>query len=366
MKVINRITLLTLAVVLGVMIYSLYLSRPLFDERLSQKYQQKFEIAPFESALTFARYEDAGTIKVLLVTDTADGMVHGLDLSSVYGTAVLDPRSLYNAVGYDALLAIASGKKTLSSASASAAVISVPIGKLVRPMDFTFPHVAAGTNYADHAEEVYVDDPPFLFPKLARATNWNAGVDADSSTHLDYEAEICFVPMADIEESSSRVTMGLILCNDYTDRWTLLKEIDLGGAMGLTGFASAKGKSGYLTVGYLLVIPRSPEFYRDISFQLYVNQNMRQNVAAKEMILTPTDIVRESFVSAQHDYFRATEKVALLPHKNIPAGTLLLSGTAGGVIFKPLNAWNPLLYLKRGDRVITVGDYLGHLDNSIQ
>jgi 2-keto-4-pentenoate hydratase/2-oxohepta-3-ene-1,7-dioic acid hydratase in catechol pathway len=57
--------------------------------------------------------------------------------------------------------------------------------------------------------------------------------------------------------------------------------------------------------------------------------------------------------------------VPLTSQPNILAGTLLLSGTGAGVIFKPLNAWNPWLYLKDGDRVITVADYLGHPENPV-
>jgi 2,4-diketo-3-deoxy-L-fuconate hydrolase len=363
-SVMNGLCLLILIVLLGVMVYSLYLSRPLFDEKLTPKFMSSFKVAAPRSALTFARYEDTGAMKLLLVTGIGENELRGVDLSAVYGSVISDPRVLYNTVSYDALAILAT--RASSASTEEAALIVVSIDNLILPMDFTYPHIAAGTNYADHAEEVYVDDPPFLFPKLAHATQWNASINADSSSHLDYEAEICMVPLVDIPEPGVEVTMGLILCNDYTDRWTLLKEIDLDEPMGVTGFAAAKGKPGYLTVGYLLVIPRSPEFYRDIGFQLYVNDGMRQNVLAKKMILTPTNIIRETFVSAQQDYFRDTEKVSLLPHRKIPAGTLLLTGTAGGVIFKPLNAWNPLLYLKRGDRVITVGDYLGHLDNRIR
>lgn len=363
-KAMKGVGLLALVVISVVIIYSLYLSRPLFDERLNPSFMSSFKVAAPQSALTFARYEDTDATKLLLVTDIGENTLRGVDLSAVYGAAMSDPRILYNAVGYDALALLAD--RGNSASAEEAAVVTVSIDKFVKPMNFTYPHIAAGTNYADHAEEVYVDDPPFLFPKLARATQWNAGINAGSSSHLDYEAEICVVPLVDIVMPSADATMGLILCNDYTDRWALLKEIDLGKPMGLTGFATAKGKPGYLTVGYLLVIPRSSEFYRDIGFQLYVNDHMRQNVLARKMILTPDDIVRESFVSARQDYFRDTEKVSLLPHGKIPAGTLLLTGTAGGVIFKPLNVWNPLLYLKRGDRVITVGDYLGHLDNRLQ
>ena len=361
---IKKIGLVFLTSILGVMLYSLYLSKPLFNEVLKPKYIDDFKIAPLESALTFSRYRDEEITKLLLVVAMEEGVVKGIDLSSLYGVENNDPRGLYNTIGFEALSALA--QDAVKDLGGDTPLTSVAINKLIEPMNFSYPHLAVGTNYTDHAEEVYVEDPPFIFPKLAHATGWNEAVAADSSSHLDFEAEVCLVPMSDIDKPSDKATMGLILCNDFTDRWTLLKEIQLDKPMGLTGFSSAKGKPGYLTVGYFLVIPKDSEFYQEVGFQLYVNNEMKQNILADNMLLKPDDIVRQTFTSSQESYYNGDETVSLLPFNNIPAGTIIMTGTAGGVIFKPLNAWNPMLYLKRGDRVVTVGDYLGHLDNPIQ
>ena len=354
-KLLSAIAILSAAMVAIVMGYSLIISMPQFDESIDMESLGSLEIAATDQALSFARYDKSGTPRLLLVSHLDEGAVYGIELDGLFPELGQDAIALYNALGFEAMAAL----------FASEPVIAVPVGQLLQPMEFSFPFVAAGTNYKDHADEVYVDDPPFIFTKLAHTTNWNASVDAGSSSHLDYEAEICLVPLVDIETPTDEVVMGLVLCNDFTDRWVLLKELDLGAVMGTTGFASAKGRPGYLPVGYLLVIPRSPDFYEDIGLQLYVNGRMRQNIEADMMILKPQDIVREAFTQAEQTYYRGDEAVPLLPEGKIPAGTLLLSGTGGGVIFKPLNAWNPLLYLKDGDRVVTVADYLGHLDNRV-
>jgi 2-keto-4-pentenoate hydratase/2-oxohepta-3-ene-1,7-dioic acid hydratase in catechol pathway len=93
---------------------------------------------------------------------------------------------------------------------------------------------------------------------------------------------------------------------------------------------------------------------------------MRQNANAQSMILKPQDIIEQAFTSATQTYYRGDESVRLLPAGKIPAGTLILSSTPGGVIFNPLNAWNPLLYLAPGDQVITTANFLGHLDNPVE
>ena len=48
------------------------------------------------------------------------------------------------------------------------------------------------------------------------------------AARLDYEAELCLIPLADIVRPDQEVEFGLLLCNDFTDRWTLVREIDLG------------------------------------------------------------------------------------------------------------------------------------------
>lgn len=51
--------------------------------------------------------------------------------------------------------------------------------------------------------------------------------------------------------------------------------------------------------------------------------------------------------------------MSLLPRLFIPSSTLMLTGTAAGVLFQPANIWNEGFYLQPGDVVRTVTTFLG-------
>lgn len=239
-----------------------------------------------------------------------------------------------------------------------------PLDDLIMPLSYTYPSVAAGTNFKEHADEVYSDDPPFLFPKLSEPSAWNEAVPFLS--RLDFEAELCMFPLADIDRSESLPDFGLVLCNDFTDRWTLIKELELGEPLGRTGFASGKGCEGCLPTGYLVVVPRSPEFYLSLDLKLYVNDTLRQQFSMADVILPIEDIVSQALEDRDMKYQQANEQLPLLPHSHIPKGTLVLTGTAAGVLFKPANIWNQGFYLQAGDVVRTESTYLGHLENTVE
>jgi 2-keto-4-pentenoate hydratase/2-oxohepta-3-ene-1,7-dioic acid hydratase in catechol pathway len=174
------------------------------------------------------------------------------------------------------------------------------------------------------------------------------------------------VPLADIDDPVDSMEFGLVLCNDFTDRLTLVRQLELGEAMGITGFASAKGKPTFLPTGYLFLIPRSPEFYQSIQLELYVDNQQRQLFSAGTMILRINEIVSQSFAMAGTPFYRDDETIDILPERKIPRGTLILTGTAAGVLFKPLNIWNQGFYLQSGDQVVTRATYLGELHNTIK
>lgn len=341
------LVLLAILVLIG---FSYHVSRPLFQQQLAVDALASPEIAPPEQALTFAR--SAG--QLLLVSSSHGQAVEAIDLSARYDSN--DLVALYNSLGYEHF-------QTLLQQDLPR--VTVPIEQLRAPLSYGTANIAAGTNFAEHAEEVYLDDPPFLFPKLSAATHWSATVTRAGSSRLDYEAELCMVPLQDITESSSAVQLGLILCNDFTDRWTLMTQLDFARPMGQTGFAAAKGKPTFLPTGYFLLIPKSPTFYKTLELELYVNEQMRQKFQAGDMILKPGDIINQSFEQAGTTFYKDEQPVQLMPEGYIPSGSIILTGTAAGVIFKPANIWNSGFYLHPGDRVITRATYLGHLDNSI-
>ncbi len=334
------------ALLIGLVIYSWHVSKPLFDE-VRQHPQQ--DIAPLKDALTFARTTDA----LYLVTGHEAEHITGINLTTGLGQAeTSDVIELYQTAGFDSL------------AASTGEIEHIAITELVSPLAYVHPGVAAGTNYAEHAEEVNLDDPPFIFPKLAEATNWNAPV--NFCKRLDYEAELCMVPLEDIASAADqKVNYGLVLCNDFSDRLTLLKQLKLSEPMGRTGFAAAKGQPGFLPMGYLFVIPRDASFYEQLEFKLYVNDRLRQRFVAGDMILKIEDIVAQAFDEKEATYYNGDEPVSLIPQETIPKGTPLLTGTAAGVMFRLANIWNQGAYLQEGDVVITEGTYLGMLQNQI-
>lgn len=326
---------------------TIYVSRPLFSERLGQLPPLPV-LADRSQALTLAR--DARNL--LLITDIGDDQVSGVDLTAQFGPeATADTLAFFRQTGYEAL-------ETLQGPE-----ITVAIDELALPVSLGDAHLAAGTNYAEHAEEVLLDDPPFLFPKVVGATPWNAPV--RWVKRLDYEAELAAAPLSTVTDPGDRVEYALILSNDFTDRLTLVRELDLDRPMGTTGFAAGKGQPGFLPVGPWVVIPKHADFYRDLEVRLYVNGRLRQRFQAGNMILSIDDIVRQAFRDRSMDYRRGSSPVALIPAAGLSPESLILTGTAGGVVFKPLNIWWQPSYLQPGDVVRTEASYLGALENSI-
>ena len=324
-----------------------YVSAPAFDQ---QRGTFQPIIADRTQALTFAKSDSA----LILVTSHEGDRIMGIDLTAAYDVpASINLIDWLAEIDRDELIAL--GEPS----------ISVALDELRQPLNYPFPAIAAGTNFKDHADEVYLDDPPFLFPKLSQAGNWQDSV--PYAPKLDYEAELCVFPLADIGAGNlgQLPEFGLVLCNDFTDRWTLVKELDLSRQMGLTGFAAGKGCSGCFPTGYLVVIPKSPDFYLSVELQLFVNDELRQRFIMKDVILPVEAIIRQSFEKKNDVYLKGEETVELLPRGIIPRGTLILTGTAAGVIFKPINIWNQGFYLQVGDRVRTEALFLGHLENTV-
>src|SRR5262245_6602065 len=104
------------------------------------------EIASPSVALTFGRIGSETAPRVVAVTGYVSGEVSGVDLSLLLGRSVTDPVRLLGEVGYDRL------QDAVASAPASAAV-SIPATELLAPVDLRDRHIAAGTNYPEHAGE---------------------------------------------------------------------------------------------------------------------------------------------------------------------------------------------------------------------
>ena len=325
---------------------SYYVSMPVVD---GVREDQPFVIANSSQALTFARTASS----LILVSDHGGESLRGVNLTEIYGSDATKDLFTFLEM-FDAS----------SLAETGAALESFAIDELLQPAIYPYPSVAAGTNFREHAKEVYSDDPPFLFPKLVEAGSWNQAI--PFVARLDFEAEICAFPLDDVRPNKPRSRFGFVLCNDFTDRWSLVSEIALDEPLGRTGFATGKGCNGCLPTGYLVVIPQDPDFYRSISAELFVNDRRLQAFSLTEMILSLDEIVDKALNDAAILYQQGDDTVPLLPSDHIPKGTLILMGTGPGVFFKPLNIWGQQFYLQAGDVVRTEATYLGHLINRIE
>jgi len=257
------------------------------------------------------------------------------------------------------------GAGTLRARARYGPRVSVPFRELGLPLDLGERHVAGGTNFREHGDEVGVEEP-FLFPKLVAPTAWASEVPA--AARLDYEVELCFVALRGLRSPDDVPgSFGVLLCNDFTDRWTLVKGLLGRGEMGTRGFADAKSRPGFLPVGPFLVVPDDLDrFLAGVTLELWVNGSLRQRAPAGDMIWPLRELVERSFAWRDRPYHYAGGTVSLLADdSSIPARALVLSGTPGGVIFSPSNLWRGSLYLKPGDEVAARATGLGALRNRI-
>jgi 2,4-diketo-3-deoxy-L-fuconate hydrolase len=354
--------LVTLAVLAGLALgLSFAVSRPQFAERLEPARLETVLIAPVQDALTFARYRAAdGSLHLLLVTQFAAGRVTGYDLALQEPAAEPDPIKLFKSFGYDTLAQLV---------AVGAQTVTVDAAALTLPFDGREQNIGVGANYREHARESQISEVPFLFPKLAQPTPHGSDVARAGSVLLDYEAELGLVLLDDVPTGSAMPAhAGLVLANELTDRWALVRNMQPGSAMGTTGFADGKSREGFAPIGPLLVIPRDLDtFYPRIELRLWLDGRLRQRDRAANMTWRPSEILRQVFVRAQTPFHYRGGTISLLPQPTgIPAGTILFSGTPAGVIFKPLNLWNPWVYLRPGEEVVVSADFLGTIRNRIQ
>ena len=353
MKSRKNTLLILVAVFFGTaFLYSWNLSNPKFGGTLPKDIMSQIEIAPVEEAITLAYTENGET---LLVVRADQKGVEAVDLSKHSEQIYVDAVDAFADIGREKLRSIASSATTTAVYRWDDLAVPVMVGKNI---------VAAGTNFALHASEVNHDGEPFIFPKLSTATPWNASVLAGG--RLDHEVEICAIPLLDFH-AGEKTELAFLLCGDYTDRWLLVRDIDLGGEMGKTGFALGKGGETHLPVGALLVIPEAADFYKSFDMKLYVNAALRQHSSAALMIWDPWELLDRSLKECNSIYKKLDQELRLLDDcEKIPAKTLVLTGTPEGTMFHIATLWNPMFYLRSGDVVTASATYLGVTKNIIQ
>ncbi len=341
------------------------------------------EIAPVEEALTFARDKE-GT-RLILVSSYEGKQVTGVDLTVV--TGAVDPVALYTAQGYDAIAALAASGKQVTLSRAELGI----------PVDLTASHIAAGTNFPEHAEEATVEDGPFLFAKEVEPTAFDAPIPAGDAL-LDYEVELCFVALDAFDISQAPAQAGLILCNDVTDRAKLMRNIDASDVTSGKGFTTGKSAPGFLPVGNLFVIPRDVRaFAAAVELRLWRNGGVAQSARQSEAIWDFDELIRQS--AARQDIrwdFEGREVGLPIDDGIVPSRTAILAGTPDGTVFRgvdksamALGAWDwlaggwdrsiashvverqiakerdALRYLQPGEHVVISVNLMGELDNLI-
>ena len=344
---------------LAIGVYSSSISKPLFGDTLALETLDGIKITDAKEALTFARYRRHGYLQVLLVRDYKEETVEGINLNEFFSTDQSDPIQLFNTYGYEEISSAALSDSFAASVSAM---------ELEMPFEAKGQHIGIGANYRAHAIESGAGDEPFVFPKITAATHAASKINIHESPRLDYEAELGFVPLEDISSDSAFPEfMGLVLCNDFTDRWTLVRQMKIKAPMGTTGFPDGKGKDSFLPIGNLFVIPHNLEtFYPEVELNLYLNGRLRQRAEAGMMIWDPAEMIKQIFYRSKWDFHSERGRISLLPEdENISAGSIILSGTPEGVIFRLVNIWNESFYLAEGDEVVIRAERMGILRNTI-
>ncbi len=284
------------------------------------------QISPPSEALTFARTKNQ---RVIIVRSYVDRTVEGIDVSAILGSEYSDPIALYEQLGYAALEELINESETWNLYAES---------ELDVPLPLLHHHLAAGTNYPEHAGETGVERP-FMFPKLVEATAWDGPVQLNQGL-LDYEVELCFVPLSPIAPGEFPEEFGLLLANDFSRRDVLLRLLDPSDVESGKGFTTAKSFPGFLPVGNLFVIPRTPrEYANDVQLTLYVNGQLRQRALHSVATWNLDEILRQSWARVDTRWDHRGQPVSLFPHEDgrIPARTLIMTGTPSGVVFNEIN-----------------------------
>ncbi|MBW2241601.1 MAG: fumarylacetoacetate hydrolase family protein [Deltaproteobacteria bacterium] len=229
--------------------------------------------------------------------------------------------------------------------------------------------VSTGLNYAAHAEEAGGGDV-FLFPKPAAPTRPYARVHAPAGvTLLDYEVELAFVLLEDIDPfdpPSLEVLLeksAFFLSNDVSDREAIIRNAALSGPG--TGFVEAKGQPGFMPAGPWMV--RGSDLFAAVracgadglGLHLWVGDEgePRQDASTARMILQPDELVARigtwisehgrrtpmPFMREQQEYFYPFAVGDQAP--KLTAGSIVQTGTPEGVA---IHAPNPIGVALRG------------------
>ena len=305
-------------------ILSLFLALPAFAES-----DGAFtDVISPEIALTLAQTGPSTRPESLLVLSESDVEIEAINLSDLFEIYPNDVLSLVGQVGYDALADLQTDPTLVYERYAKRDLILAP--------SLNSDAIAAGTNYPEHGKEAGIDSV-FLFPKYSQPAPspvtlaWNAG------QMLDYEVELCVRFGRDIGDKTDFEASfkAFSLCGDFTDRATLLRNIDVSNLASGRGFTDAKSGNNRLPFGAYSVVPRDwRSFIDEIEIGLTVNGEVRQKTKASGMI-KPLETLMDEILAAKgkRQWSYQGQFVPLNKNDVLKKGQLVLTGTPEGVVY---------------------------------
>lgn len=282
------------------------------------------------SAFTFARVRTGESRTTTLLVTRLDGdKVRAIDTTELGARAGADAFEVIRSVGHATL------RKALSVRTAGR---DYPVRQLLSPAGEGTRHVATGTNFREHAQEVKVGEV-FNFPKFGRATASRSALEVGPEALLDYEVEICARFDRDIRSVADfeAARKGFFLCGDFTDRARLMRLIDPQDVGSGQGFSDAKSAPGFFPTGPFLVIPDDwRSFVKAERMTTEVNGKRRQDARGGEMILDFEALVTKALTQGGGGrYTYRGSPVPLITRGMIARGAAIMSGTSEGVVFRP-------------------------------
>jgi 2-keto-4-pentenoate hydratase/2-oxohepta-3-ene-1,7-dioic acid hydratase in catechol pathway len=201
--------------------------------------------------------------------------------------------------------------------------------------------VAVGMNYADHNEEVGIEDV-IVFPKNLSVSGPYDSIPRPPGALLDWEVELAIVVRKKITsetkltvDNSNQYLAGFLIANDVTDRVPIILDKE-------HGFSQGKTLPGFLPLGpYLAPIDGFAKKFQlnpGLEMSLLVNGETRQNANTKQMANSIPLIIEKILREKNEMWTDASQKRAkLLPLSELLPGDLIITGTPGGTAIKAPN-----------------------------
>lgn len=279
-----------------------------------------------KKALSLARVKKEGKIHIFQVNKIEDTFIEGIDLSesfNIYPNTIFE---LIENVGYDQIT-----EKILISNSTK-----ISTSDVLTPVDATKTTIAAATNYPEHKEETNVEIEPVLFPKVVELTPYISQVNTKKEFLLDYEVELGVVYSKDVEKADdiNNQLLGFMVIMDYSDRASQLLDYDTDHPELAVGFTDSKSHETFFPVGAILVVPKDwKNYYKELNLKLWRNNEIKQNDFPKNLFWDVPKITEESLKLGNKEVWTLRgNPISLLPKNYIEKGTIVITGTPGGVI----------------------------------